>query len=246
MFRFLLACALVALTVPPALAAPGPVLRVGVERLDYYPFYVSDGRGYRGYARDLLDAYADSRGLRFSYEPMEIPDQIRLFLGSDRLDFAFPDHPAWNEGAKQGKAVRYSQPVGTLVEGLVVRRGEAGRPLARVRRVGIVKGFVALAIRREVQRGQIAVFESQSLDALFQLLALGRLDAVYVDFQVARLRLALLKLDGKLVADPTLPFDRHELHLSSRLHPERIADFDRFLLREAGMVNALKRRYGLH
>ncbi|AXK39572.1 ABC transporter substrate-binding protein [Crenobacter cavernae] len=246
MFRRFLAGVLAALfALSTAHAAPSAPMRVGVEKLDYYPFYASDGKRYWGYARDLMDAYAAARGQRFHYEPLPVAELFRLFLGSDRLDFKFPDNPRWSEADKTGKTVRYSQPVGVLTEGLVVRRAGLGQPLSRLRTVGIVKGFMPSSIARALRRGEISLVESPSLDALFQQLAIGRLDAVYVELQVARQRLAFLKLDKQLAPDPTLPADRHELRLSSRLHPERIADFDRFLVDDAERVRELKRRYGL-
>lgn len=229
-----------------ASAPAAPVtLRVGVENLDYYPFYASDGQHFWGFARELLDAFAQRSGYRLVYEPLPPARLFQLFLGSQRLDLKFPDNPAWSREAKQYRQVSYSRPVATLREGLTVRRAQSGQPLARFHTLGILRGFSMPAYQPYIARGQIRVHEGDSLDGLLQELARGNIDGVYADFQVAQERIKLLQLDGALVPDSHLPVDHSDLALSSLQHPEVIAAFNRFLRTNPSLVQALERRYGL-
>ncbi len=80
---------------------------VGVELLDYLPFYKGKGRGYSGFSRDLLNEFSKDSGVEFTCAPCRI-DQ--LFDKYFRREFylKFPYNKNWNAGGKKGKNVKYS------------------------------------------------------------------------------------------------------------------------------------------
>jgi ABC-type amino acid transport substrate-binding protein len=231
--------------VAQAAPAPLPVLRVGVENLDYYPFYASDGKRFWGYARDLLDSFAQHAGYQLVYEPLPTHTLFELFLHSQRLDLKFPDNPRWSVEAKRHLPVHYSDSLVTANEGLIVRKAQLSHPVSSLRTIGMVRGFTAHSYQPYAQSGQLRLVEAASLDGLLQDLAYGRIDGVYAEFQVARLRLKLLKLDQQLAVNPGLPVDRNEFALSSIRRPEVVTAFNRFLRGNPALVRALKHRYGL-
>ena len=47
-------------------------IRVGVELQPYQPYSDVENGEYRGYARDLLDAFAAEYGYRFVYMPLPV------------------------------------------------------------------------------------------------------------------------------------------------------------------------------
>jgi len=226
---------------PPSL----PVLRVGVENLDYYPFYASDGKRFWGYARDLLDSFAQHAGYQLMYEPLQTHTLFELFLDSPRLDLKFPDNPRWSVEAKRKHAVSYSDSLVTASEGLIVRKAQLGQPLSSLHSIGLVRGFTAHGYQQYVHGGQLRLVEATSLDGLLQELANGHIDGVYAEFQVVRQRLKLLKLEDQLAPNPNLPLDRNDFALSTIRRPEVVTAFNRFLHENPALVRAIKHRYGL-
>lgn len=222
-----------------------PILRVGVENLNYYPFYASDGKRFWGYARDLLDTFAQHSGYQLVYEPLPTHSLFELFLNSQRLDLKFPDNPRWSAEAKHHLSVHYSDSVVTAHEGLIVRRSQLSHTVDSLRSIGMVRGFTAHSYLPYLQTGQLKLVEAASLDGLLQDLAYGRIDGVYAEFQVARDRIKRLKLEDKLATNPNLPLDKNEFSLSSIRHPDVVNAFNRFLRENQSLVHALKRRYGL-
>lgn len=73
---------------------------VGVEAINYAPFYSDEGGDYSGFARDLLDLFAERQGCRFVYKPLPVK---RLFssLLNKSVDFKFPDNPDWQMTMKK-------------------------------------------------------------------------------------------------------------------------------------------------
>lgn len=226
-------------------AAPLPVLRVGVENVDYYPFYASDGKRFWGYARDLLDRFAQHAGYQLVYEPLPVHSLFELFLTSQRLDLKFPDNPRWSAEAKSKLAINYSDALVIGSEGVTVRKSQLGQPASQLRRLGLLRGFTAPGYQSQVQSGQLQLVEAASLDGLLQALANGSIDGVYAEFQVVRQRLKLLKLDQQLAPNASLPLDRNAFALSSIRRPEVVQAFNRFLRDNPALVRALKQRYGL-
>lgn len=73
---------------------------VGVEELDYLPYYTSKGNNYQGYARELLDAFAKERGYTFDYKPLPVKRLFQSLL-KKQVDFKFPDNPNWQSDLKK-------------------------------------------------------------------------------------------------------------------------------------------------
>jgi ABC-type amino acid transport substrate-binding protein len=230
-----------------AFSAPVPpvTLRVGVENLDYYPFYASDGQHFWGYARDVLDAFAAHSGYRLIYEPLPPTQLFQLFLDSRRLDLKFPDNPQWSPQAKRSVRVSYSEPVATIKEGVVLRRMQLGQPLSHLHSIGTVRGFTMPSYQSYIDRAQLHAVEGSSLDSLLLALASGSVDAVYADFHVAQQRLKLLRLEDKLAMAPQLPVDHSDLDLATLQHPDVVQAFNQFLRDNEAFILTLKRRYGL-
>lgn len=64
-------------------------IRVGVELQPYAPYSEVVEGEYRGYARDLLDAFAAEHGYRFVYTPLPVRRLLNDYL-TGRVDLKFP------------------------------------------------------------------------------------------------------------------------------------------------------------
>lgn len=228
-----------------ARAADVETLTVGVEELDYYPNYaMRDGR-YVGAARDILDAFAASAGLRLDYRPLPVK-RLYADLFTGVVDLKFPDSPEWNAVGKQGQSVLYSRPVLPYVDGVMVRSERAGKGLEQFATLGTVSGFTPFAWLDELAKGKVKVSETPHLSSLLRQAATGRVDGAYVNVAVARDHLRQSpELAGALVFDPGLPFTAGAYFVSSIRRGDALAKLDAWLAAHADAVAAIKRNYGL-
>ncbi|UTW05878.1 substrate-binding periplasmic protein [Pseudomonas benzenivorans] len=228
-----------------AARATAEQFRVGVERQPDLPYFtVQDGR-YQGYARELLDAFAADQGHEFIYVPLPVKRLLGDYLAG-KLDFKFPDHPHWKARQKQGHRIHYSQPVAPYTDGVMVLPGHLGLGKARIKVLGTQLGFTPWPYLADIEGGQITLKQNNHIDSLLHMATSGRVDAIYLNPRVARHALLAEGLpDDALVYDPALPHVDDHYYLSSRLHPEVIAAFDRFLQQQPERVRRLKAKYAI-
>ncbi|OIQ86452.1 bacterial extracellular solute-binding protein, family 3 [mine drainage metagenome] len=227
-----------------AQAAP-PQFVVGVENINYLPYYSGDQGQYGGFARALLDAYAADRGYRFTYRPLPI---TRLFreLVAGVIDFKFPDNPLWQAALKQGHAVAYSDPVADYVDGVLVLPQNYGKGPAAIHSLGTVRGFTAYDWLDRIKGGSVRLEENPSFSGLMLQGMAQRVDGVYANVAVSYQTLEQrLHKTGGLVFDPGLPHSRSSYRLSTVKHPEIVADFNRWLAANRTRVDKMKHDWGV-
>ncbi len=220
-------------------------IRVGVELQPYQPYSEVENGEYRGYARELLDAFAAEQGYRFVYTPLPVRRLLGDFLGG-RVDLKFPDHPQWNADQKAGHPVRYSQPAAPYVDGVLVKPQYLGQGKARIRLLGTQNGFTPWPYLEDIRAQRLKLIQANQIESLLLMAASDRVDAVYLNPRVVTHQLRQMRLaPDTLVFDPQLAHVEDHYYLSSIHHPELIEAFDRFLERRAELVAAIRLRHGL-
>ncbi|WP_142848667.1 ABC transporter substrate-binding protein [Telmatospirillum sp. J64-1] len=232
-----------------ALAVPGPAQAetryvVGVENIPYLPYYTWENGAYDGFGREVLDAYAEDRGIVFEYRSMPVQ---RLFVSffEGQVDFKFPDSPDWKAEMREGKPLVYSDPVVVYVDGSNIRPEDKGRPVDEVRNVGTMAGFSPWAWLPRLNSGEATLTENGNLQALLHQAINRRIDAAYANIAVVRHQLSLMGQSDALVFDPGLPHVRDYYYLASQKHPEVIADFNVWQKENAGRIAEIARRYNV-
>ncbi len=240
----LLAGLLLAVLAAPAVAAPA--FSVGVEEQPYYPYYTQADGQYAGYARELLDAFAASRGYRFTYVGLPVKRLYSSFLAG-KLDFKFPANPLWAQELKQGLTIHYSDAAAPYIDGLLVPPARLGQGLEQIRVIGTPRGFSLPPYRQAIASGQLVLQEVGRVESLLKMAQRGRIDAVYMNPLVLRDSLKRYGLpEDLLVFDPALPHVRDAFYLASIRYPQVILEFNAFLHEQAGRVRALQEKYGIH
>ncbi|MCG2584497.1 ABC transporter substrate-binding protein [Massilia sp. TS11] len=227
-------------------AQGGPrVFQVGVENLQYAPLHSTSATGdYTGYARDVLDAFAQEYGYTFRYVPLPVERLFRDFLRADALDFKYPDNPAWQTGLKKGLHLTYSLPIVPSYEGLMVLPANKGKPLARLHSVGTVRGFTPVPYQQAIQRRSLSLQTDTSFAPLLQRVLAGQLDAVYINADVGHYLLTHeLGQPNALVFDTALPHLASDFSLSTRRHHEIVAQFNNFLQKQRPLLQRLRAKY---
>lgn len=232
-------CLLSAVLLTPGALAQTYV--VGVEELPFAPHYSLDAQGeYRGFAREVLDAFAADSGVSLSYKALPV-EQLLPALRRGEIDLKYPDSPHWAQGQKTGMTLHYSQAVVDYVDGVLVAPGRQGRSLDDIQRLSLVQGWTPRGYEQRIDSGQIRLDYSDDLRQMIRQALKQDTDGAYFNVVVATHYLDNIRArPGALVFDPKLPHTRGSFHLSSTRHPQLVARFDRFLGDRAAQVAALK------
>ncbi len=226
-------------------AGDTPSYTVGVENLHYLPAYgVVDGE-YVGYARDILDAFAEAAGLSLTYLPMPVP-RLYASLGAGAIDFKFPDSQHWNPDFRAAHTLAYSEPVAAYLDASVVPVDQAAITPSGVRTLGTVTGFTPFPWLDRIDAGSVTVAENTDFRALVRQVLAGRVDAAYANIAVVnRVLTQDLKQPGALVVAPALPLDAGHYRLSTIEHAEVLADFDAWMADNPALVADIKARHAV-
>lgn len=220
-------------------------IRVGVELQHYPPYSNVQNYEYRGYARDLLDAFATEHDYRFVYIPLPVKRLFDDFL-SGRLDLKFPDHPQWNAEQRAGLTIHYSQPAAFYVDGILVKPEHLGQGKARIQRLGTQNGFTPGPYLADIRTERFKLIQTNQIDSLLRMALLDRVDGVYLSPQVAAYHLRKMRLPADaLVFDSQLAHVKEHYHLSSIHQAQLIHEFDHFLEKRVELVTEIRLRHGL-
>lgn len=150
------------------LAAEEPVvLIVGLEKQPYAPYhYYRDGVPH-GYAKEVIDAFAEYSGYRVEYRAFSINELFHQLI-SRQIDFKYPDNPYWQHPLKSGVRIAYSDPVAPYVDGVTMSVERKGSGLEQLNRLGILSGFTPLNYQYLADNGQLSLIEKDSLEQLFE------------------------------------------------------------------------------
>ncbi|EGB15593.1 hypothetical protein DND132_2390 [Pseudodesulfovibrio mercurii] len=241
----LLCLACVALLRPTPAPAEPIRLTVGVESIDYPPYGSFRNGDYEGFARDLLDSFAIEYGYVMIYVALPVKRLYQEFLETRTLDLKFPDSESWHRSRRKGLNVRYSEPVCTYTDGILVRPGDLGKGMGAIHTLGILAGFKPWLLEPPIDPKSIRLSENLSISGLLGKGLMGRVDGVYANVEVARHLLAAMGLEDKLVYDPDLPHASGFYRLSTIKFPLVMREFDEFMRTRRELVQSLRRKHGL-
>ena len=218
---------------------------VGVEDQPYLPFFtVVDGE-YRGYARELLDAFAQTKGYQFQYKPLPVK-RLRKQFDEGKLDFKFPDNPLWRDKNAVGPIIHYSIPLTAYTDGALVRPMWLGQGMQHIKVLGTQLGFTPVAYQADIDSGQIRLVQATRIESLLKMAQIARVDAIYMNPLVAShaLRSAGMPEDT-VVYDATLPHVSSHYYLASLEHAQVLDELNRFMVDQVALVRQLKEKYGI-
>lgn len=218
---------------------------IGVEDIDYMPHYgLTDKGDYKGFARDLFDAYAADRGHQFEYRPLPVN---RLFheLIDGKLDFKYPDNAYWQAEIKTGRSVVYSEPVVNYIDGVMVLPENKGKTADNIRTLGTVRGFTAFEWLDRLKAHTTVLEENPNFSGLMFQALTKRVDGAYANVAVAYNTLDGMKKTGGLVFDPGLPHTQSSYKISTIKRPDIIADFNAWMKSKPEVVAKLKAQWAV-
>lgn len=246
MKRIPLACIAVLLSFPNDATGQVKTFVVGVEDLEYFPQYSYENREYIGFGREILDAFAKSRGYRFEYRPLPPSRLFFEHLKTQSLDFKYPDNSYWESHLRTGVKVTYSNPVMPYIDGVFVAPANKGRGVQHLKMLGTVTGFTPWKYYDAIKRKEISLSENDNSRSLLKQAMFKRIDGAYINVEVARYQMReVLKQADALEFDPALPHIADFYYLSTIKHPAIIQEFNEFLVREKELYERIRKKLGI-
>ncbi|MCX7748020.1 MAG: transporter substrate-binding domain-containing protein [Clostridia bacterium] len=220
--------------------------KVAVQDLaEYMPESEYKDGQYSGYARELLDLFAEKAGIKFTYVVLSLKRQVTEFVNGG-ADFKYPDNKNWSPEEKQGKEVIYSNNVWNSINCVVVQSKKENMKIDELKKMGIITGFTPFQYMDSIKEGRITVAENSDIKGLMQQVLEGRVDGAYmnpvvIDYYFEK----YFQGRDKLVFAKGLPYAETTRHLSTIKYPELINKFNAFLESEKAAINELKKKYNI-
>ena len=216
---------------------------VGVEEIEYAPFYyVKDGQ-YAGFARELFDEFAHKYNHTVIYRPLPI-ERLYNELFSGKITFKFPDHNFWVQDKKQGKEIYYSEPVVGFTDGILVLEENKNMGLTTPPDIGYLRGFNPWTLMGLIKENKVKSRVVNSLDSLIKLTLQKRIDGTYFNLDVAKYRMRnKFPKSAPLVLSKNLPFDRTNYLVSSLKNSKLLKELNEFLASDD--AHAIREKHSL-
>lgn len=233
----------------PADTRPGDpaLVVVGVEELDYAPHYTVASGSYRGFARQVFDAFGTEEKLNITYRPLPVT-RLHSALVTGQIDLKYPDNPLWGTTGKAGSNVRYSRAVVDYIDGVMVAAERRTLPVeGRVAVLAVVRGFTLPPTASWPGQPPV-VSEQVSLSAAIREVLEGRAQGVFGNIAVMRhqLRYTMMYPVDEMIFDNALPHERGAYYVSSIKRPDMIERFDIWLKHNTPMLERLKLDLGVN
>ena len=223
-------------------------LMIGVENIEYLPYYDGSdqqGSNYYGFSEQLLKLFANSYGYKFDFYSLPINRLYKDFIVQDYIDFKYPDNPQWHQDYKKKyaeiKPVTYSNKILTTVTGIASLKKSI--VLSECLSFAKVRGFTSQSYKTYFDKKEIEVTETADTSELISLLILKRVDCIYISHDVLQYQLSKEFADAAIYFQNHLRVDEQNFYLSSIKHPEIILQFNQFLSRSSHEIAILKKRF---
>ncbi len=222
---------------------------IGVEQLEYLPFYGYDPakpNEMAGYCREVFDAFAKAKGYNITYRLLPV---IRLYaeLYDNQIDFKFPDNPKWAADEKKDKTLYYTDSIIDFVDGLTILAENKDLANDKLTHIGTVRGFAPWAYMDRINAGGLKLTEAQDLGQLVKMVDDKRIEGAWGNITVAQRAIKDAGLDPAkfMFADKLPNFSDGSYLLSTTKYPEFIKELNAFLAENKDMLLELRKKYGV-
>lgn len=221
-------------------AAPKKLV-LGVENLNYYPYYDFTRESHDSFTRELFMAFGKESDYEIIFEALPLK-RLLMSLIVGEVDLKFPDNRHWSQSVKQAVNVIYSDPVVPYTDGTMVMKLNKGNTDIKI--LGTVMGFTPWEYLEEIEKGNVSVLENAGFINLLKQTILNRVDGAYVNVDVAKHYLRdKLEMPEALVFDDTLPYTSDFYHLSTIKYPSAIEQFNFFMKKNQSYIQSLMKKY---
>lgn len=215
---------------------------IGVQNTSFYPLYDFP---HPSHTKELLDAFAKSKGYTFTYIALPVK-RTNFWYKENEIDFKYPDNKRWTNGLSLYPRLKFSLPTVELLAAAIVPADKVGRNRKDIKQLGTIFGFHPTLWLDLIDEGNTKLVESPSTLNIVKQAAYGYVDAINLEPAVVAHHLRLLKKEGALVIDTSLPHEVYTYHLSTIHFPEVLREFDQFLEKNTALLNQLEQKYNIY
>jgi len=223
---------------------------VGTEDSDYFP-YIGKTKGSNelsGYAIDFFDAFSESVNASFDYHELPVKRLFKIYLFENTLDFKYPDSASWKPELREGKTIHYSMPINRSINGLIINLDNKPANASAIKTIGTIRGVAPWSYTEGIKSGNIVLIEYAKTSHLLKSLLAKRIDAAYIDTEVANYYLKAFpdSQQRRLRYDASFPHDLNLYQISSMRHPEIIYRLNQFIKNNPKIIEELSKKYGFN
>lgn len=215
---------------------------VGTQDIAYLPYYNFPSTHDKGVGWAILEAFAKENGHTFDYVVMPV-NRLQIELNKGNLDFVFPDNQRWNKHIDSVMGKIYSNALINSFAVTLVKTENINRPLSHIKRLAIPQGFTPAKWTDLIASKQVEVNEVENVYQGLRYLQSDTVDAMDVEYNVAKRYEERFAQLGPFTADLTLPHNSVAFCLSSLKHLALIEEFNTFLGTHKALIEKIKQQY---
>lgn len=175
-----------------------PVLRIGVEDINYAPVMNFTKGAKDGLLHDIVSDFARQESLNLDFIPLPL-NRFPFWFDENAIDIRLPDNARWKLSATDN--IHYSDPMITLCDTTVVLSENKHKPASQFSRLGLPIGFTPSSKWKEqLDAGSLDIARESSLRVLTQMLVKGLIDGIDVNIAIIQKELKGLGLSPDLVS----------------------------------------------
>jgi hypothetical protein len=222
---------------------------IGTEDVEYYPHYGKTSptsSEFEGFARLFFDDFSAKKHVSIEYVPLPIKRLYSYLFVSKTIGFKYPDSPNWNaeQKSKINHEIYYSEPIVSYIDGIFVHKDNVNLTLDNIKTLGVIRGFTPEPFIDYVEQKKLSIFEYSRSEHLLMALKLKRIEAAYINVDVANYQIKSKGISG-VVFQPGLPFTKGMYHISTLKHPDVINLIDQYIKENGQHILKLKEKLQL-
>ncbi|MDX2049658.1 MAG: transporter substrate-binding domain-containing protein [Rickettsiaceae bacterium] len=208
---------------------------IGIEDTSKYPFHYIDGNSYKGRYREILEQFAKSNKIKFSYKPLPL-ELLHQELENGSIDFRFPDNPVWQSSKKEESQVIYSVAFTHFLNGFFVKTKDINKKLNTLHRIGYVNDDILRSIEKKPHEEKGVAIKSSSCAELVTMLIRGEINAIFCNCDIVNYMLKDSSILERIAFNANLPILDGYLHISSIKYLDMIKKFDIWIERNRDYI----------
>ncbi|MEW9798068.1 substrate-binding periplasmic protein [Alteromonas sp. CYL-A6] len=217
---------------------------VGAQDIQYYPHYDFGSEIDKGYAWAVLQAFAKATGHEFVYLDMPVR-RLQMEMVKGKVDFVYPDNPDWYNQIIPASKKTFSQPLTRALGGTVMLADNVGQGIDAIKRLAMPLGFTPLNWQQRIDTKQTILTTVTDIPSGLKLLSRHRVDAMNIEYHVAKYIESVTPDISNLTLDVSLPHADVGFMVATIRHGKLIEQLDAFIDSQPALIARLKARYGL-
>ncbi|WP_231130101.1 transporter substrate-binding domain-containing protein [Alteromonas mediterranea] len=217
---------------------------VGAQNIAYDPYYNFSSKHEKGLGWAILEAFSKQSGHQFVYLSMPVK-RLQIELKKGNVDFVFPDNPRWSNSLTYNLNKIYSTPLVETFSVTLIKPENTNKGVSSIGKLVIPDGFSPVKWKKQISEGTVNTFTVASVYEGLSLLHNGEVDAMDIEYNVARHITRQHPQVGPFSADLTLPYNAVSFSLSTLKYPNIIEELNAFLHSKSETINKIKEKYGI-